>query len=81
MSHWEGIALGAGMNSRGVVEVVIATTGLRLGVLSSATYTVIVLIAVVTSVISPPILRLAMSRVDVTSEERERQEAMATGPA
>jgi Kef-type K+ transport system membrane component KefB len=79
MSHWEGIALGAGMNSRGVVEVVIATTGLRLGVLSTATYTVIVLIAVVTSVISPPILRLAMSRVDVTSEEREREAALATG--
>ena len=80
LSHWEGIALGAGMNSRGVVEVVVATTGLRLGVLSIATYTVIVLIAVVTSVMGPPILRLAMSRVDVTSEEEERQAALADGP-
>ncbi|GLY32185.1 cation:proton antiporter [Kineosporia sp. NBRC 101731] len=79
MSHWEGIALGAGMNSRGVVEVVIATTGLRLGVLSTETYTVIVLIAVVTSVISPPILRFAMSRVDVTSEEQQREITMAQG--
>lgn len=77
MTHWEGIALGAGMNSRGVVEVVIATTGLRLGVLSTATYTVIVLIAVVTSVISPPILRWAMARVEVTSEEQDRKATLA----
>jgi Kef-type K+ transport system membrane component KefB len=80
LSHWEGIALGAGMNARGVVEVVVATTGLRLGVLSIATYTVIVLIAVVTSVMGPPILRRAMSRVEQTESETERELALAAGP-
>ncbi|MFI5910635.1 cation:proton antiporter [Dactylosporangium sp. NPDC051541] len=80
LSHWESIALGAGMNSRGVVEVVVATTGLRLGVLSIATYTVVVLIAVVTSVMGPPILRAAMSRVEYTKAERERAEALAAAP-
>ncbi|MFB9445131.1 cation:proton antiporter [Dactylosporangium vinaceum] len=80
LSHWESIALGAGMNSRGVVEVVVATTGLRLGVLSIATYTVVVLIAVVTSVMGPPILRAAMSRVEYTRAERERAEALAAAP-
>ncbi|WP_436534829.1 cation:proton antiporter [Actinoplanes sp. HUAS TT8] len=77
LSHWEGIALGAGMNARGVVEVVVATTGLRLGVLSIATYTVIVLIAVVTSVMGPPILRLAMSRLEQTPAEQQRELALA----
>ncbi|SNY73007.1 cation:proton antiporter [Paractinoplanes atraurantiacus] len=72
LSHWESIALGAGMNSRGVVEVVVATTGLRLGVLSIATYTVIVLIAVITSVMGPPILRWSMSHVEITELEQER---------
>lgn len=80
LSHWEGIALGAGMNARGVVEVVVATTGLRLGVLSIATYTVIVLIAVVTSVMGPPILRLAMSRLEQTPAEAERELVLAGGP-
>ncbi|WP_426504983.1 cation:proton antiporter [Dactylosporangium sp. McL0621] len=77
LSHWEAIALGAGMNSRGVVEIVVATTGLRLGVLSVATYTVIVLIAVITSVMGPPILRRAMARVQVTEREREREQALS----
>ncbi|MEV4497592.1 cation/H(+) antiporter [Micromonospora arborensis] len=77
LSHWEGIALGAGMNARGVVEVVVATAGLRLGVLNIATYTVIVLIAVFTSLMGPPILRHAMSRVETTVAETERELALA----
>nr|BFE55951.1 hypothetical protein GCM10020063_004770 [Dactylosporangium thailandense] len=81
LSHWEALALGAGMNSRGIVEVVVATTGLRLGVLSIATYTVVVLIAVVTSVMGPPILRWAMSHVDVTEQERSREQSLAATTA
>ncbi|MEV4346677.1 cation:proton antiporter [Actinoplanes sp. NPDC049596] len=81
LSHWEGIALGAGMNSRGIVEVVVAATGLRLGVLSIATYTVVVLIAVITSVMGPPILRWAMSKVQVTEHEEKRALEFAGGRA
>ena len=57
LGSWEGIALGAGMNARGVVEVVIALTGLRLGVLNTTTYTIVVLVALVTSIMAPPVLR------------------------
>lgn len=63
MSHWEGVALGAGMNARGVVEVVVALTGLRLGVLTADGFTIVVLIAIVTSVTAPPVLAAAMRRV------------------
>jgi Kef-type K+ transport system membrane component KefB len=75
MSHWEGIALGAGMNARGVVEIVVAMVGLRLGVLTPATFTIVVLIAIVTSLMAPPILRLAMTRVEQTADERLRASA------
>ena len=64
LSPRECVALGAGMNARGVVEVVVALTGLRLGVLTTATYTIIVLVAVVTSVMAPPVLRWAMAGVE-----------------
>jgi Kef-type K+ transport system membrane component KefB len=73
LSAWEGLALGAGMNARGVVEVVVAMVGLRLGILSVATYTIIVLVAIITSVMSPPLLRLAMNRVEHTADERLRE--------
>lgn len=72
LSRWEGLALGAGMNSRGVIEVIVALTGLRLGVLSTSTYTMVVLVAIVTSVMAPPLLRVAMRRVARTDDERLR---------
>ncbi|AWS44984.1 cation:proton antiporter [Streptosporangium sp. 'caverna'] len=73
-SRWEALALGAGLNSRGVIEVIIAMVGLRLGVLTTASYTVIVLVAVVTSMMAPPLLRFAASRIATTEEESVREE-------
>jgi Kef-type K+ transport system membrane component KefB len=73
LSRWEALALGAGLNSRGVIEVVVAMVGLRLGILSVEIYTIIVLIAIVTSVLAPPILRTAMRRIEQTAEETIRK--------
>ncbi|MEU5266056.1 cation:proton antiporter [Amycolatopsis sp. NPDC021455] len=72
--HWEGLAFGAGMNSRGVIEVIIATVGLRLNILGPEMYTIIVLVAIVTSTMAPPLLRLTMRRVELTQEERLREQ-------
>jgi Kef-type K+ transport system membrane component KefB len=77
LSRRECLALGAGMNARGVVEVVVALAGLRLGVLTTATYTIIVLVAVVTSLMAPPLLRRAVAGIDHTAEERLREIAHA----
>ncbi|HEX8094415.1 cation:proton antiporter [Jatrophihabitans sp.] len=73
LSAREGFALGAGMNARGVVEVVVAMAGLRLGVITTSTYTIIVLVAVVTSVMAPPLLRRAMAGLDHNADERIRE--------
>jgi len=70
----ERIALGAGLNARGAVEIVIATVGLSLGVLNASSYTVIVLMAMATSMLAPPLLRLALRGWEGSDEERERLE-------
>ncbi|MQY03021.1 cation:proton antiporter [Actinomadura macrotermitis] len=72
LTRWESLALGAGMNARGVIEVIVAMVGLRLGILDAASYTIIVLVAVVTSLMAPPVLRLTMGRVEHTAAERLR---------
>ena len=78
------MAVGAGMNARGVVEIVVAMVGLRLGVLDIATFTIIVLVAIVTSMMAPPLLRLAMSRVAHSADEllrkADHEEQWSTGP-
>ena len=73
VGHWPALALGAGMNSRGVVEVVVATVGLQIGLLSPAMYTIIVLVAIVTSLMAPPLLRWATARIDASAEETMRE--------
>jgi Kef-type K+ transport system membrane component KefB len=77
LSRWEALGLGAGMNARGVVQIIVANVGLKLGILTTATYTIIVLIAVVTSIMAAPILRLAMARVELSAEEKLRESAWA----
>ncbi|WP_207934057.1 cation:proton antiporter [Actinomadura sp. KC06] len=73
LNRWEALALGAGLNARGVIEVTVAMVGLRLGILSVPAYTIVVLIAVVTSLMAPPLLRLAMERVERTADEELRE--------
>jgi Kef-type K+ transport system membrane component KefB len=76
LGHWPALSLGAGLNARGVIGLVIATIGLRLGVLSTAMYTIVVLMAIVTSVMAPPILRYTVRRIKVTSEEQHREQVL-----
>jgi Kef-type K+ transport system membrane component KefB len=76
LGRWEAMALGAGLNARGAIEVIIAMVGLQLGVLSTAMYTVIVLVAIITSLTAPPMLRLAARHLAVTDEEKARDRRM-----
>lgn len=68
----EGAALGIGLNARGALEIVIATVGLSLGVLNDRSYTVIVLMAMATSMLAPPLLRRVLANWEGNPEERQR---------
>ncbi|MEL7206832.1 MAG: cation:proton antiporter [Actinomycetota bacterium] len=68
----EGAALGIGLNARGALEIVIATVGLSLGVLNDRSYTVIVLMAMATSMLAPPLLRRVLEGWEGDPEERRR---------
>ena len=70
----ERLALGAGLNARGAVEIVVATVGLSVGVLNGASYAVIVLMAMATSIAAPPLLRLALRGWQGSEEEQLRLE-------
>lgn len=74
LSHWEGIAMGSGMNARGAMEIIVATIGVSLGVLNPQMYSIIVMVAIVTSLMAPPLLRWALSKVSMSEEEAQRLE-------
>jgi Kef-type K+ transport system membrane component KefB len=75
---WQALALGAGINARGVIQVVVAMIGLQLGVLSTAGYTIIVLVAIITSMMAAPLMRLALNRVPPTAGEQARRSLFET---
>ena len=54
----EGMVLGAGLNARGALEIIIATVGLSLGVFNETTFTIIVMIPLVTSLFASIGVRL-----------------------
>ena len=70
----ESLALGVGLNARGSTEVIIASIGLAMGALSNQLYTMIVAMAVITTMVMPPMLRWVMSRVPLGEEETKRLE-------
>ena len=74
LSRAEGLALATGMNARGSTEVIVATIGLSMGVLSHDLFTMIVAMAVTTTMVMPPTLRWALRRLPMSEEERARLE-------
>ena len=74
LSHWESLAMGSGMNARGAMEIIVATIGLSLGVLNQQMYSIIVMVAIMTSLMAPPLLRWTLSKVVMSEEEAQRLE-------
>lgn len=60
----ESLAIGAGMNGRGGVELVIAEIARRAGLISDQIFSVIILMSLVTALITPSLLKFAMKRAD-----------------
>jgi Kef-type K+ transport system membrane component KefB len=73
----EALAIGVGMNARGSTEIILATIGLTMGVLNQSLFTIIVVMAAVTTLCMPPTLRWALARVPLREEERVRLETQA----
>jgi len=74
LSYRESLALACGMNARGSTEVIVATVGLSMGVLNQDLFTMIVAMAVITTMAMPPMLRWTLARIPLGNEERLRLE-------
>jgi len=73
----ECLALACGMNARGSTEVIVASIGLAMGALTQNLFTMIVTMAVVTTMAMPPMLRWALGRLPFDAAEKERLEREA----
>ena len=74
LTRRESYALASGMNARGSTEVIIATIGLSMGVLSQNMFSMIVTMAILTTMAMPPMLRAALARLPLKKQEKQRLE-------
>jgi Kef-type K+ transport system membrane component KefB/nucleotide-binding universal stress UspA family protein len=74
MDWRESLTLAAGLNARGSTEVIVASIGLAMGALTQPLYTMIVAMAVITTMAMPPSLRWMLARAPLGEEEAQRLE-------
>jgi Kef-type K+ transport system membrane component KefB/nucleotide-binding universal stress UspA family protein len=74
--HWTALFYGSGLNARGSMGIVVAAIGLSLGVLTQEMFSMIVVMAVTTSLMAPLLLRWTVQHITPDPEElaRLRQE-------
>jgi Kef-type K+ transport system membrane component KefB len=58
----ESIALGALMNARGLIELILLNIGLQAGIITPTLFTILVLVAIVTTLMAGPLFELVYGR-------------------
>jgi Kef-type K+ transport system membrane component KefB len=73
LDHQASMAVSAALNARGTVQVVVAAAGVRLGLITAAGFTILVLVALVTSAMAGPLIRRYLDRLPPTDDEERRE--------
>ncbi|HEX9058159.1 MAG TPA: cation:proton antiporter [Ktedonobacterales bacterium] len=74
LSTWESALVGVGLNLKGGTDVIVAIVGVELGLLSPRTYTMYTVVAIITVLVSPPVLAILERKTPPQREEVERLE-------
>ncbi len=72
--HWTALGFGAALNARGAMEIIVATIGLSLGILSQEMFSIVVIMALATSVMAPFLLQYILKHLEPVDEELKRLE-------
>lgn len=60
LSRRDSLGLGFTLNARGALEIIVATVGLSLGVIDTTVYTIIVVMALATTALAGPLIKLTL---------------------
>ncbi|MDX1547451.1 MAG: cation:proton antiporter, partial [Rhodothermales bacterium] len=79
----EGLTIGAGMNGRGAVEIIVAQIGLSLGLITQEIFSILVFMAIATTATVPLFLKWGVAwlrrRGELVRSEEQRQGALILG--
>jgi len=66
------LLFGIGLNTRGTIQIILATIGLTIGILSKDIFSIIIIISVVSSVISPIFIKVLIKKIEPNRDEIKR---------
>ena len=69
LSRHESIQLGAGMISRGEVGLIVASVGMKDGLVNDEEFSAIVVMVLITTLVTPPILRALFTKKEDTGKK------------
>src|SRR5205085_2506927 len=69
---WEATLVGAGLNLKGGTDVIVAIIGVESGLLSVRTYTMYAVVAMLTVIVSPTLMRILAAKAPPGSQEMAR---------
>lgn len=70
--HWTALFYGSGLNARGSMGIIVASIGLSLNIVTQDMFSMIVVMAVVTSLMAPAALRWTLKHMQPDEQEMER---------
>ena len=73
LGHDQSMAVSSSLNARGTVQLVVAAAGLSLGLITTEGFTILVLVALITSAMAGPLIRRYMRRIPETVDEERRE--------
>jgi Kef-type K+ transport system membrane component KefB/nucleotide-binding universal stress UspA family protein len=72
LGTWESLSIGVGANAKGSLGLILAMLGYSLDIISQDMFAVVIFISLFSTGIAAPLMKITMSKVQVTDEERER---------
>ncbi len=72
LGWWESLLVGVGVNLKGGTDVIVAILGVELGLLSTETYTMYAVVAILTVLISPTLVAVLEKKVMPSQHEMQR---------
>jgi Kef-type K+ transport system membrane component KefB len=63
MTKEEALVIGIAMNGRGAVELVVASVGLKMGIIDNNLFSILVIVAFITTILPPFILNMLLRRI------------------
>lgn len=68
-NYWSALSFSIGLNTRGTIQIIVATIGLTTGIISQEIFSAIIVISVISSLTAPVLMKFAVKKIELTEEE------------